>query len=64
MPIYEYHCNDCDKDFELLVMRHAEADKQVCPNCQSHSVQRKMSAFAAQGGGNAGAGASCGLTST
>lgn len=64
MPIYEYHCNDCDKDFELLVMRHAEADKQVCPTCKSESVQRKISAFAAQGGSTSSAGASCSMAST
>lgn len=64
MPIYEYHCNDCSRDFELLVMRYSEADKQTCPSCESADIQRKMSSFAAQGAGNTRAGASCSLGST
>ena len=50
MPIYEYHCNNCDKEFDLLIMRRAEADQQICPNCESADVHRKISAPASSGG--------------
>lgn len=58
MPIYEYQCEDCSKDFELLIMRRSEADNQVCPSCSSANVHRKMSAFARPGGGG-GCGDNC-----
>ena len=50
MPLYEYACKDCEKEFELLV-RGAEAPS--CPSCQSHELERRLSVFAAHttGGG-------------
>ena len=44
MPIYEYHCEKCDKDFEVLVLRSNE--KVTCPACDSKKVSRLMSGFA------------------
>jgi len=41
MPIYEYHCDDCDKDFEYLVFG---SDKPVCPTCDGQEVKKLMSA--------------------
>lgn len=44
MPIYEYHCDECDKDFETLVMRSAE---QVhCPACNGTRLHKLISAHA------------------
>ena len=44
MPIYEFHCPDCDRDCELLVLRNDE--EVACPHCQGHHLQRMMSGFA------------------
>jgi len=41
MPIYEYQCNNCDKDFETLVM---SSTKPECPLCKSKDLSRLMSA--------------------
>lgn len=41
MPIYEYKCNDCSNNFEMLVMG---SKKPECPNCKSHDLSRLMSA--------------------
>jgi putative FmdB family regulatory protein len=44
MPIYEYHCQGCGQDFEVLVM--GSRDKVECPSCRSKKVGRLMSGFA------------------
>lgn len=41
MPIYEYHCEECNKDFESLVLG---SEKPGCPFCNSENVKRLMSA--------------------
>jgi len=41
MPIYEYHCRECDTNFEVLV----RGDRSVvCPNCGSASLDKLISA--------------------
>ena len=40
MPIYEYHCEKCNKDFECLVFGSESPD---CPSCSSTDVCRLMS---------------------
>lgn len=47
MPVYEYSCEGCGHDLELLVMGSA---KPVCPDCGSKKLQRKFSTFAARQG--------------
>jgi len=42
MPIYEYHCEDCNQDFECLVFGNEKPD---CPSCNSTKIGRLMSAF-------------------
>jgi putative FmdB family regulatory protein len=44
MPIYEYYCPKCEKDFETLVLSSKE--KVRCPECQCKGVTRLMSGFA------------------
>ena len=41
MPIYEYHCEKCNEDFECLVFGSEQPD---CPSCNSTEVCRLMSA--------------------
>lgn len=46
MPIYDYHCRECDKAFELFVRNDADL---VCPHCGSVALDKLMSAPAAPG---------------
>jgi putative FmdB family regulatory protein len=43
MPIYEYRCRGCDKDFEKYVP--GPSAKVACPACASGDVTRKLSVF-------------------
>lgn len=47
MPIYEYHCEDCDRSFETLV-QFGHYDETQCPSCNSVKVSREMSVFASR----------------
>lgn len=40
MPIYEYQCRKCGKEFECLVFG---SEKPACPDCESPEVGRLMS---------------------
>ena len=54
MPLYEYHCRKCGKNFELL-RRMQDADTGLeCPACRSAKVERQFSTFAAGGCGGSG----------
>ncbi len=44
MPIYEYQCTSCGKEFELLVRGSSPAPQ--CPSCSSSDLHKKLSAFA------------------
>ena len=48
MPIYDYRCDGCGAQFELLVSR---GDQVQCVSCRSEDVQRIPSLFAVQGTG-------------
>ncbi len=41
MPIYEYRCENCRRDFEYLVIGGGEPD--ACPHCRDTRVNRIMS---------------------
>ena len=43
MPIYEYRCRACDKDFEKYVA--GVSTKVACPACASGDITRKLSVF-------------------
>ncbi|RLE17323.1 MAG: zinc ribbon domain-containing protein [Acidobacteria bacterium] len=64
MPIYEYHCNDCNADFEQLVFSSSQADRVPCSKCGSTNVERKVSSVASAGASSASSAAaaysSCG----
>jgi len=65
MPIYEYHCNRCEHDFEKLVFSTSE--EICCPKCEGKKVRRLMSGFSHKSGGSfsSSAGPSCsGCTSS
>ncbi|HEY4235324.1 MAG TPA: zinc ribbon domain-containing protein [Lacipirellulaceae bacterium] len=44
MPIYEYICQDCDREVEILV--HA-GNKPECPECGSAKMTKLLSVVAA-----------------
>ncbi|MGE4530150.1 MAG: zinc ribbon domain-containing protein [Acidithiobacillus sp.] len=44
MPIFDYHCCDCDADFELLVMSSTIPN---CPQCGSQHLEKQLSRVAA-----------------
>lgn len=41
MPIFDYKCKNCGKEFEKLVRK--EEDK-ACPDCASKELEQKVSA--------------------
>jgi putative FmdB family regulatory protein len=57
MPIYEYHCRNCDRTFEVLV----RADTTIsCQHCGSSSVDKLVSVpFVSSGQATRQAGHTC-----
>jgi putative FmdB family regulatory protein len=52
MPIYEYHCQHCKKELEIL-QKISDAPLQDCPECGEPALKKKISAaaFRLKGGG-------------
>jgi putative FmdB family regulatory protein len=48
MPIYEFHCEDCGKNFESLVMRASALDSVSCKHCKSSNIKKMISATSSQ----------------
>jgi putative FmdB family regulatory protein len=46
MPLYEYHCLECDKIFSvhLTVEEHDKQGSPACPDCGSRKVRQHFSA--------------------
>jgi putative FmdB family regulatory protein len=49
MPIYEYTCQSCESEFELLVRTN---EKAACPDCGSKRLEKKLSVPAAHSTGS------------
>ena len=46
MPVYDYHCRDCGKSFELvLTLNEHEKQKVTCPECGSKKVEQEPASF-------------------
>jgi putative FmdB family regulatory protein len=43
MPIYEYACQDCGREFEKLVRLDTVLE---CPQCHSTQLEKRLSVFA------------------
>ncbi|OGQ98502.1 MAG: FmdB family transcriptional regulator [Deltaproteobacteria bacterium RIFOXYD12_FULL_57_12] len=62
MPLYDYVCRACGKEFELLVLG---GETPACPACQSKDLAKQMSVCAhrskggSTAGGSSGAGSGC-----
>ena len=64
MPIFEYVCQDCGKQFEAIVQGSTQAQ---CPACRGSKLEQQLSVFAVAASGksaamtsDAGACGSCG----
>jgi putative FmdB family regulatory protein len=44
MPLYDYVCNSCKREFEALVRVNDPAP--ACPSCHSADLERLLSGFA------------------
>ncbi|MBN2032485.1 MAG: zinc ribbon domain-containing protein [Deltaproteobacteria bacterium] len=49
MPIYEYRCKKCQKEFECLVLGNGTDVR--CPECDGSKVERLMSTAAFKSSG-------------
>jgi putative FmdB family regulatory protein len=69
MPIYEFHCAQCEKDSEVLV-RSSNWQGTKCPHCGSMKLAKKFSVFASSVAGEragpscSGVPSSCGMCGT
>ena len=45
MPIYEYRCNRCKREFSQLLLNTKEIRNVFCQFCQSKSLTRLLSSF-------------------
>ena len=50
MPVYEYRCRGCGKDFEKYLPRTSSG--VACPTCDSADVTRKLSIFGMKSDGS------------
>jgi putative FmdB family regulatory protein len=41
MPVYEYICKDCQKEFsQVLTVKEHDTKKIQCPKCKSEKVEK------------------------
>ena len=52
MPIYEYQCQSCQQELEVL-QKISDAPLEICPECGKSTLRKKISAaaFRLRGGG-------------
>ncbi len=43
MPIYEYQCLSCKKEFQNLVLKKEEEETLLCPECSGRDIKRLIS---------------------
>jgi len=58
MPIYEFHCEKCETDSEILV-RSRDWKGTKCPHCSSAKLVKKLSVFASATVAGSGAAPAC-----
>jgi putative FmdB family regulatory protein len=45
MPIYEYQCNECEREFQQLILNRNETKGIACRFCKSRKLTRLVSRF-------------------
>jgi len=55
MPIFEFRCHKCGKEFERLVFA-SDKGSVPCPQCGSESTERVLSVFASNATGKMASG--------
>jgi putative FmdB family regulatory protein len=53
MPLFEFSCRQCERQFETLVRG---SETPACPSCHSTALERRQSVFAARTGSAGSAG--------
>ncbi|MGB0909726.1 MAG: FmdB family zinc ribbon protein [Nitrospirales bacterium] len=48
MPVYEYVCEACENQYEMMQAISVNAEETVCPKCNATQSKRIMSAFASK----------------
>lgn len=48
MPLYEYRCENCERQFEATQSIHARQEDTVCPHCKAQKATRLLSSFASK----------------
>ncbi|MBW2636224.1 MAG: zinc ribbon domain-containing protein [Deltaproteobacteria bacterium] len=51
MPIYEYKCENCANEFEMIRSMSDDDNDIKCPKCGKKKVKKVMSAVSSPGGG-------------
>ncbi|MGQ0810889.1 MAG: FmdB family zinc ribbon protein [Nitrospiraceae bacterium] len=46
MPLYEYRCEGCQRQFEAVQSVHARPEDTICPHCNAQKTTRLLSACA------------------
>jgi putative FmdB family regulatory protein len=60
MPIYEYRCQECEEEFEKLVLSPSANKPVECPHCGSEKVNKVISLFGVGNSSQDLSAASCG----
>jgi putative FmdB family regulatory protein len=58
MPIYEYSCSKCGKQFEVLIRSDRDIPKK-CTSCGATGIRKQFSSFAVSAAQNTNPVASC-----
>ena len=45
MPLYEYRCRRCEKQFDVTQSVHVRVEDTICPFCQAQDATRLLSSF-------------------
>lgn len=54
MPLFEFKCNGCGKEFDLFKFTQLEEEEKKCPQCGSKDVTQLISDFGLGGGCDTG----------